>query len=272
MKARDFSAHKKAVWIVGAILLTTSVSGFFMGLRQTNYAARVAAEEKPFHDHALSTVNHDVPRIVEYRRLAETNYKANASWENKLEKLKQPAADLYAEIFPDDAAREVAINERATRRAYDGAPPVVPHPIDQMSTASCMSCHGEGKQIKDRLASKMSHPFMANCTQCHVPGGGTEIKLPGEASDALALNEFIGFISPGKGKRAYEGAPPTIPHPTSMRSDCMSCHGPTGVAGLKTSHPYRQSCTQCHAPSAELDQRLFENSPFPGKAPEILGK
>ncbi|MFN7141654.1 MAG: hypothetical protein ACK4UN_20210, partial [Limisphaerales bacterium] len=97
-------------------------------------------------------------------------------------------------------------------------------------------------------------------------------KLRGEASDALALNEFIGFMSPGKGKRAYPGAPPTIPHPTAMRSDCMRCHGPNGVAGLKTSHPYRQSCTQCHAPSAELDQRLFDSLVFHGKARAFLSE
>ncbi|MBA4150237.1 MAG: diheme cytochrome c precursor [Verrucomicrobia bacterium] len=272
MSVPDFSTHKKAIWIAIAILLTTSVSGFFMGLRQTNSEARAAAAEEEHHDNADSTLSHDVPRIVDYRGLAKTNYKANASWENNLGKLKQPAADLYAEIFPDDAARDVAIRERATRRAYDGAPPVVPHPVDQISPANCMACHGEGAQIKGRIASKMSHPFMQNCTQCHVPVTGPEIKLRGQAGEALALNDFIGFMSPGKGTRAYEGAPPTIPHPTSMRSDCMSCHGPNGVAGLKTSHPYRQSCTQCHAPSAELDQRLFEHSVFPPKAPEVSGK
>jgi cytochrome c-type protein NapB len=37
----------------------------------------------------------------------------------------------------------------------------------------------------------------------------------------------------------------------------MSCHGPNGLFGLRTPHPDRQSCFQCHVPEAGLDQRNF---------------
>jgi cytochrome c-type protein NapB len=56
------------------------------------------------------------------------------------------------------------------------------------------------------------------------------------------------------GVRAYTGAPPEIPHSTWMRETCLACHGGTGAEGLRTRHPQRQSCTQCHAPSAGLNQ------------------
>jgi cytochrome c-type protein NapB len=46
-----------------------------------------------------------------------------------------------------------------------------------------------------------------------------------------------------------------MPHPMHMRSECDSCHGPSGRPGLRTSHPDRQNCVQCHASSAPLDQR-----------------
>jgi hypothetical protein len=54
--------------------------------------------------------------------------------------------------------------------------------------------------------------------------------------------------------RDYDGAPPTIPHPTLMRGECASCHGVFGADGIKTTHPWRQSCTQCHAMNAVNDQ------------------
>jgi cytochrome c-type protein NapB len=73
----------------------------------------------------------------------------------------------------------------------------------------------------------------------------------------IAENAFVGSVSPSKGSRAWPQAPPTIPHPTFMRNDCMSCHGPNGLFGLRTPHPDRQSCFQCHVPEAGLDQRNF---------------
>jgi nitrate reductase (cytochrome), electron transfer subunit len=71
-----------------------------------------------------------------------------------------------------------------------------------------------------------------------------------EAERALALRERAS-------RRAFDGAPPTIPHSTLMRTDCLSCHGPQGLYGLRTPHPERQSCLQCHAPGAHLDQYQF---------------
>ncbi|MBK6532709.1 MAG: hypothetical protein IPF99_24875 [Deltaproteobacteria bacterium] len=39
-----------------------------------------------------------------------------------------------------------------------------------------------------------------------------------------------------------------------MRGRCESCHGVLSQ-GIRSTHPWRESCTQCHAPSAALDQR-----------------
>lgn len=156
------------------------------------------------------------------------------------------------ERTPEERAR--ALEERDARRAYDGAPPTIPHAIDQRGFPDCLSCHGEGVRIQGRIAPAMSHRRYDSCTQCHVvdqdprPGGNAPDGVP---------NGFVGTRSANPGERAWQGAPPTIPHPTHMRSDCMSCHGPQGRLGLRSSHPWRQSCTQCHAPSAELDQRAL---------------
>jgi nitrate reductase (cytochrome), electron transfer subunit len=253
---KNYDPHRKAARVMLAVVLVCSVSGFFMGLRQTaNTAnsrdlAQIAAHPRE--------ENPPASEARDYARMRELP-KPNHAWSNALESLASPVYDLFASNAPaTDADRAQVIAARVGRRAYDSAPPTVPHPIDQTSALSCLACHGEGKVVKGKVAAKISHEPYSNCTQCHVPANG--LIAGGQAREEFPLpvsNDFQGLRSFGLGERAYPGAPPTIPHPTSMRLDCTSCHGPGGAVGLKTSHPWRQSCTQCHAPSAELDQRAL---------------
>jgi nitrate reductase (cytochrome), electron transfer subunit len=182
----------------------------------------------------------------------------NANWQSHIGHLVQPVVPPGTLTNVSDQLRALAREQRALRRAYDGAPPLVPHPITQDSAASCLACHGPGLVVKDRTASKISHEHFTSCTQCHVSSVGLQIPT----GDNLLLqpmteNQFVGFQAPLKGTRAWPDAPPTVPHSTLMRSDCISCHGPNGLPGLRTPHPERHSCTQCHVPAAELDQHLF---------------
>jgi cytochrome c-type protein NapB len=160
-----------------------------------------------------------------------------------------------------DTQRARARDQRAGRRAFDGAPPVVPHPITQDSSVACLVCHGAGLEVKDKFASKISHSLYASCTQCHVPGAGIGLAgVDAALLEPLAENQFAPATPPLRGNRAWPQAPPTIPHGTRMRSDCLSCHGPRGLFALRTPHPERQACVQCHAPSADLDQHNFLSS------------
>lgn len=150
-----------------------------------------------------------------------------------------------------DANRASVIAERASLRAYDGAPPSVPHAVTQQ-TMDCTVCHVTGAIVGGKSAPRMSHALYASCTQCHVP---LVDPRTGQSLIAPPNNDFRGLSAPLRGERAWPGAPPTIPHPTRMRSDCNSCHGPAGRIGLRTPHPLRANCAQCHAASASLDQR-----------------
>jgi cytochrome c-type protein NapB len=192
----------------------------------------------------------------------------NAQWTNDLSKLPPPKHDLLADVQVDDRAKGEALDRRAQRRAYDGAPPQVPHPIDQMSSSSCLACHGEGALVAGRRAPRLSHAAYTSCTQCHVPLTPMMAGTHAELSRPMASSGFQGLDAPRAGARAYFGAPPTVPHSTWMRNDCLSCHGPGAEAGLKTTHPWRQNCLQCHAPSAELDQHRFDGdlASFPANA------
>lgn len=259
--------HYKATRVVLAAVLVVSASGYFMGMRQANshvapVEQHVASQAAALHGEGIHSSD-AAPQARPYREMSQLP-KANSHWSNVLTRLAQPTNDLFVSVTNTEAQREEIVAARASRRAYDGAPPVVPHPIDQASAFNCLSCHGEGKVVKGKVASKISHAAYGNCTQCHVPAGGAGIIAGSEPlAERLAENVFAGNHAPAKGGRAFVGSPPTIPHPTLMRSDCMSCHSPNGTAGIRTTHAYRQSCTQCHAPSAVLDQRQLLTAELP---------
>ncbi len=250
-----FPSHRKGTQVVVAMLLTAAVSGFFMGLQQGGSTLRRDPAKGSTETEESQPTASGVPRAASYSQLPSVNYKANARWENHLKKLVQPSGPDGSTAHPPDAPADLA--ERRNRRAFDGAPPLIPHPVDPISPASCLACHGQATRIKDRVAPKMSHALMQNCTQCHVTAGGLGLSLQKINGHGLAESEFEGLASYGKGARAFAGAPPLVPHPTWMRSDCLSCHGPAGASPLSTSHPERVNCLQCHATAAGLEQRLF---------------
>lgn len=167
-----------------------------------------------------------------------------------------PRAALGAATLPTSspAAVAAALEARAATRAYDGAPPTIPHPVRQGSAAECRACHEDGLQLGAGVARQIPHDDFASCSQCHVVEATTVPRLAANAA-ATAGTSFVGARSPSQGVRAYEGAPPTVPHTTWLRNHCNACHGPSGRAALQTPHPDRQSCLQCHAPSAQLDRR-----------------
>jgi nitrate reductase cytochrome c-type subunit len=47
-------------------------------------------------------------------------------------------------------------------RAFEGAPPLIPHEIEDETT--CLECH----RLGDNDAPITSHPERVNCVQCHI--------------------------------------------------------------------------------------------------------
>ncbi|MBK8267283.1 MAG: hypothetical protein IPK83_02855 [Planctomycetes bacterium] len=138
---------------------------------------------------------------------------------------------------------------RAARRAYDGAPPIIPH---MQMGASCTSCHSQtGIQFGDMgFAPPMPHTTKSNagmfarCEQCHVYA---EEKALFVESDFLPMRQDL-----RKGKRATSISPPTMPHQVFMRENCAACHtGPAAREEILCPHPERVRCAQCHVPVTE---------------------
>jgi len=138
--------------------------------------------------------------------------------------------------------------ERANGRAYDGAPPTIPH---DASIGTCVTCHDSDGAVIDGVGIAPAAPHgddnaagnMRQCRQCHVPRLGQSL---------LVASRFTGLPQGAwRGRRATPGAPPTIPHTLQLREQCAACHaGPAARAEIRTMHPERARCRQCHVPDA----------------------
>lgn len=239
--------------IVAAAAIALAFIGYFVGLtagvaphdvQQVSAASTDATT--PSHGEI-----HDVAPAVGYEQMGRASMGPNANWRTQIDAAMTETNLLVEQPFDADK-RRAEVDKRRLRRAYAGAPPVVPHPIDQRGAAACMVCHERGLRVGDVTAPRMSHEVYFSCTQCHVEANNLNVSGAFQPQP----NQFEGSNAAGLGDRAWPGAPPTIPHATWMRENCNSCHNPQQNPGLATSHPWRQSCTQCHAPSADLDQQF----------------
>ncbi len=150
-----------------------------------------------------------------------------------------------------DGALKTAATARAERRLYDGAPPVVPH---EEFGIECTSCHATGGVEVDGVGFSPPLPHGntvglsedSRCRQCHVFAVTDEL---------FVENDFVGLRQDLRvGRRLHVHAPPTIPHKVFMRENCVACHsGPAAREEIRTSHPDRIRCRQCHVAVTTLE-------------------
>lgn len=150
--------------------------------------------------------------------------------------------------------------DRDALRLYEGAPPVIPHLVEQWGRYDCLVCHRDGNAAgAGRTAPIAPHPEQTNCRQCHV-ARTTTATFRDSTFSALRLP---GVFPP----RANPIGPPHVPHRLQDRGNCASCHLPKTVAGGSQGpvprHGMRSNCTQCHVPQD------FKAQSFPSNAPLI---
>lgn len=219
------------------MVVAFAIVGYFIGTRS---AAPPLTETPP----AASSSPEAIPGQT-YLDWRTRRTGPNARVRSNLDDLRNALPSPSARVTRTPEQHRAALDERAQRRAYDGSPPVVPHAIDEQSSAACLSCHRTGLVVEGKVARAISHPVYGSCTQCHVTSE------PNFEGTPAPFNDFAGHFEDREAERAWEGAPPVIPHSVWMRSNCDSCHGVAGPPGLRTSHPERRSCTQCHAAPAD---------------------
>jgi nitrate reductase (cytochrome), electron transfer subunit len=204
--------------------------------------------------------------------------------------LEPPAAPIAAEAqvfrtrpgmmaIGPEARREREAHPRTLKtfrylRAYPGAPPRIPHGLTptEFRTSACNTCHERGG-YSARFAAYVPltpHPEQRMCLQCHVGDDAvTGISQPSSDPNSRCPQ----CHGSGGAPRAYANAkldwrttawpelprltpdrnPLPIPHDLASRGNCLPCHaGPAAVAEIRTGHPERADCRQCHvAPEIE---------------------
>ena len=194
-----------------------------------------------------------------------------------------PAEALVFRMHPEDVA--VAPDAPARRpaqprtlaiyrslRAYPGAPPRVPHGLteEEFRETRCLTCHLRGGYAArfGGYAPVTPHPEYASCLQCHsadamrvgiaLPGQVTDVVCsqchvdPGRPPPSLVSLNWRPLQAPAQGFRAMDGSPPVIPHDLELRGNCIACHaGPGAVRAIRTTHPERANCRQCHVTASD---------------------
>lgn len=141
-------------------------------------------------------------------------------------------------------AKERDLKTFYARRAYPGAPPAIPHEEgdSQKMEDRCSSCHELGGYVPkyNTYAPLTPHPEYGNCRQCHVSQA---------TSGTFVAIGWRPLMPPPTAQKAQPSGPNVMPHGLQMRERCQSCHvGPGAIAALRTAHPERTNCLQCHVP------------------------
>lgn len=239
-------------------IMWIAITGYYVGLKAPMSADDVDSDSPAIELHIKWPSSDETPIVpaTSYDEISAAATSLNHEWKTRLVMLKEEPYDPFAQIQLNEDEKLASLTDREELRAFNGAPPTIPHPIDQMTSRGCLACHGEGIKTKSLRAAKMPHPNYANCTQCHVEQNS-------RYAEAVSFREnmFIGVPAPKAGPRAFEAAPPVMPHSTWLRDNCLSCHGRTAHAGMETTHPWRANCLQCHGTSSELEQMSIAATP-----------
>lgn len=171
---------------------------------------------------------------------------------------------------PRRSANPRTLHSYRTRRAYPGAPPQIPHGLtgEEFRAGNCTTCHERGG-FSPRFGAYVPvtpHPEMGPCLQCHVGFDGvTGVALPSydpnticrqchdpDAPKANPAAQWRTTVWPSLWAKTANAPPPPIPHELTVRSNCLACHaGPAAVPEIRTTHPERTNCRQCHVAAEE---------------------
>lgn len=241
------SLSQGLVYCFVAIVLAVSLVGFLRGVNHADPQGHGLAVVPA----TSSSPQGDIPEARSYSEMREHPPGPGNTWD---ETVKTATKKAPKPLSASDLKKALAKRKKA--RAYDGAPPTIPHQVRQNSAAECMACHGQDLRLGQLSAQAVPHDSFSSCTQCHVTQDGPLPSTKGLARDPRAVNNsFQGTQAPVRGPRAWSIAPPQIPHATFMRENCMACHGPGGPSAMRSSHTSRKSCTQCHTAPAALNQQ-----------------
>lgn len=163
-------------------------------------------------------------------------------------------------------------------RAYEDAPPQIPHDIKDFritrSVNPCLNCHLDFYEVPlshflNEHTNQQKYGEVTgiryNCIQCHLP------------KNSFGMKKKIDLKSP----RPYENAPPAIPHLlidieiSKTKNSCLKCHLADKSIRPSSSHFINEhtgeekqnqvigtkyNCLQCHLPNASIKTSLLSKA------------
>ena len=178
-------------------------------------------------------------------------------------KTASPAWAIPPSAPANPAVKQRLLKDVYARRAFPGAPPSIPHPPqgDGHYASNCNACHEKGGYVPvlNAYTPPTPHPEFEHCQQCHTYPTRTDEQL-------FRQIDWQAAQPPALHRPALAGNPPPIPHTLQLRDNCLACHGgPSAPLEIRTSHPEREQCRQCHVPRS-----LHEGPPafFPTDLPK----
>ncbi|WP_369048925.1 cytochrome C [Tenacibaculum sp. UWU-22] len=156
--------------------------------------------------------------------------------------------------MPVDKNHQRSLKTYYNNRAFYGAPPAIPHPVENEHSIggnTCLKCHENGGFVDkfNAYAPVTPHPEMVNCRQCHVAQ-----KTQGLFKQTNFKKGKIPLVNVNS---ALPGSPPIIPHELQLRENCLACHaGPSAPKEIRVTHPERINCRQCHVPNDQTTANI----------------
>jgi nitrate reductase cytochrome c-type subunit len=198
--------------------------------------AKLQSNESHTEHHPVWASTHAAPHAEKHEEVA----------------LPRPALTAH-DSAPRPGAKVRTLKEYYSRRAYAGAPPSIPHAVqnDGLMNDDCLTCHQDGGFVPEYNAYTpvTPHPEMGNCRQCHEPA---------TVDGLFVATEWVQPELPKRGRQSIPGGPLQIPHSLQFRENCLACHaGPHAVVEIRSSHPERENCLQCHV--VDRDIPLFKS-------------
>jgi nitrate reductase (cytochrome), electron transfer subunit len=102
----------------------------------------------------LSGPSGTITAAPRYREISATTMGSNRDWSSAFTALKQPTPHLFDPVVRTPEMKQAALVDRLRSRAFDTAPPAIPHQIEQQSAATCLVCHANGMQLGEKIAPR----------------------------------------------------------------------------------------------------------------------
>lgn len=260
--------------LVGAALVSLAAVILGVQRRAADRTAPDAAEGSNARSATHDTAATEAMLAGLFERLSRSRQPEPIAEEAQVFRPQAGSLDAAAPIRRRSGAHARTLATYRAMRAYPGAPPRIPHGLtaDEYRLGACAPCHQRGGYSTrfGAYAPVTPHPELTQCLQCHL-GDALLMDVPSKsaggpddvcrqchapavtASPHTALDwrsaawPAVADATGAGTTRRPAGSPPPITHDLQLRGDCRACHtGPAAVEEIRTTHPERTNCRQCH--------------------------